>query len=496
MAAPAVQPPADNIPPADIVGSAFARQYYSILQQSPALVYRFYQENSKLGRPENADIMGFTTTMDAIDAEIQSYGSLKADIKFVDAQESYNGGVIVLVTGSMINADDSRRGFTQTFFLAPQDKGFFVLNDMFRYVEDDCHQNERQNGFVALPTPNQVLEEVPPVQENYIMEESNGEVYNPHENGEVPVEEVEEEEPVAEVVNEVPNDPQVIVPESKVQVVAESNGKFVAESNGKVVAESNGKLVAESNDKVVAEPPNDSQTPKRSYASIVMKDTRVSAPSPNFPKSMPKTQEQQKTVTEVPLSAPLPYSADMIDDGNNHEAEGEGYSIYIKNLPFNIPYSVVEEALSRFGPIKNDGIQIRKNNSFGFGFVEFEAAGAARSAIEASPIMIAGRSVVVEEKKSTNSRGPFRGRFPPGRGGGGFRGEGGRGRGGYGGGRGYGRGENNRNDFGNRGGGRGYHNRSEGYQRNDQNGNGAVQMNRGGGSGNGNTRTQRVPAQA
>lgn len=114
-----------------------------------------------------------------------------------------------------------------------------------------------------------VLEEVPPVQENYIMEESNGEVYNPHENGEVPVEEVEEEEPVAEVVNEVPNDPQVIVPESKVQVVAESNGKFVAESNGKVVAESNGKLVAESNDKVVAEPPNDSQTPKRSYASIV-----------------------------------------------------------------------------------------------------------------------------------------------------------------------------------------------------------------------------------
>lgn len=91
----------------------------------------------------------------AIDAEIQSYGSLKADIKFVDAQESYNGGVIVLVTGSMINADDSRRGFTQTFFLAPQDKGFFVLNDMFRYVEDDCHQNERQNGFVALPTPNQ-----------------------------------------------------------------------------------------------------------------------------------------------------------------------------------------------------------------------------------------------------------------------------------------------------------------------------------------------------
>lgn len=91
----------------------------------------------------------------AIDQKIQSYGSLKADIKFVDAQESYNGGVIVLVTGSMINADDSRRAFTQTFFLAPQDKGFFVLNDIFRYVEDDCLPNEHQDGGIAPTTPSQ-----------------------------------------------------------------------------------------------------------------------------------------------------------------------------------------------------------------------------------------------------------------------------------------------------------------------------------------------------
>ncbi|XP_021720099.1 ras GTPase-activating protein-binding protein 1-like [Chenopodium quinoa] len=468
MAAPTVQSqpqaPCSYIPP-DEVGNAFARQYYTILQQSPALVYRFYQDISKLGRPGDDGVMGFTSTMDAINAKILSYGSLKADIKFVDAQESYNGGVIVLVTGSLIYADESKRGFIQTFFLAPQDKGFFVLNDMLRFVEDVPHQNGRQNGSIAPTAP--IHEEAPPVQENHVIEESNGEVYNPHENGVLQVEE-EEEEPVAEVVDEVPTDPQVAV-------------------------ESTVKVEVESNIKVPDELPNESQAPKKSYASIVMKDTPVTAPTLNLPKSAPKAQEQQIPVKAAPLAANLPSSADVVDDGNNHEPEGEGHSIYMRNLPFNVPYLVVEEAFKGFGPIKSGGIQIRKNNTFSFGFVEFEVAGAARSAIEASPITIAGCEVVVEEKKSTGSRGPIRGRFPSGRGGGGFKGEGGRGHGGYGGGRGYGRGEGNRNDFGNRGGGRGYHNRSEGFQRNDQNGNGAGRMSRGGGSGIKSSRAQFTP---
>lgn len=64
------------------------------------------------------------------------YGEFKAEIITVDAQESYNGGVLVLVTGYLTGRDNARRKFTQTFFLAPQDKGYFVLNDIFRYVED------------------------------------------------------------------------------------------------------------------------------------------------------------------------------------------------------------------------------------------------------------------------------------------------------------------------------------------------------------------------
>lgn len=64
------------------------------------------------------------------------YKNCKAEIKTADAQESFKDGVIVLVTGCLTRKDNVRRKFTQTFFLAPQETGYFVLNDVFRYIEE------------------------------------------------------------------------------------------------------------------------------------------------------------------------------------------------------------------------------------------------------------------------------------------------------------------------------------------------------------------------
>ena len=74
----------------------------------------------------------------AINKKILSlhYGELSAQILIVDAKNSFNGGFLILVTGYLTGKDSLRRKFTQTFFLAPQDKGYFVLNDAFRYVDD------------------------------------------------------------------------------------------------------------------------------------------------------------------------------------------------------------------------------------------------------------------------------------------------------------------------------------------------------------------------
>lgn len=59
------------------------------------------------------------------------------EILSADAQSSYKDGVMVVVTGCLTGNDNLKRKFAQSFFLAPQhDKGYFVLNDVFRYVDE------------------------------------------------------------------------------------------------------------------------------------------------------------------------------------------------------------------------------------------------------------------------------------------------------------------------------------------------------------------------
>lgn len=61
----------------------------------------------------------------------------KAEIMTADAQDSMKDGVILLVTGFLTGVDNMRRRFTQTFFLAPQHIGYFVLNDVLRYMDEN-----------------------------------------------------------------------------------------------------------------------------------------------------------------------------------------------------------------------------------------------------------------------------------------------------------------------------------------------------------------------
>lgn len=87
-----------------------------------------------------------------IHALIMSLSYARIEIKTAQSLESWSGGVLVMVSGSVQVKDYSRRRkFMQTFFLAPQEKGFFVLNDIFHFVEEDpVHQQQA----VLLPQSN------------------------------------------------------------------------------------------------------------------------------------------------------------------------------------------------------------------------------------------------------------------------------------------------------------------------------------------------------
>lgn len=83
------------------------------------------------------------------------------ELETVDSQTSYKDGVFILVTGCLKGTSDGiRRKFSQSFFLAHQDKGaYFVLNDVFRYVDESQPRETEQvfvngaNGYSVVPPP-------------------------------------------------------------------------------------------------------------------------------------------------------------------------------------------------------------------------------------------------------------------------------------------------------------------------------------------------------
>jgi hypothetical protein len=80
----------------------------------------------------------------------------------VDSQVSAGNGILIQVLGEMCVMDGPSQKFSQTFFLAPQPNGYYVLNDIFRFLkdevdidyytcEDDQQQQQQQTAGTTAP---------------------------------------------------------------------------------------------------------------------------------------------------------------------------------------------------------------------------------------------------------------------------------------------------------------------------------------------------------
>ena len=88
------------------------------------------------------------------------FENCKVFISNVDSQSSAEGGIIVQVIGEMSNAGGPWRKFAQTFFLAEQPSGYYVLNDIFRYLKEEEDEAEEADPSIQS-NPN-----APPQQSN------------------------------------------------------------------------------------------------------------------------------------------------------------------------------------------------------------------------------------------------------------------------------------------------------------------------------------------
>ena len=75
----------------------------------------------------------------------------------VDSQESFKN-IVVQVIGEISNKAAAHRKFVQTFVLAEQPKGYFVLNDIFRYISEDEDEDMENGEGAEEAVPTQPLE--------------------------------------------------------------------------------------------------------------------------------------------------------------------------------------------------------------------------------------------------------------------------------------------------------------------------------------------------
>lgn len=352
-----------------VVASVFLEQYYKILHGSPELFYRFYQDSSTLSRPDSNGTMTSVTTTQGINDFILSSGcrNFITEILFADSQQSYKGGVFIQVTGYMIGLDKTRQRFSQSFFLAPQDcGGYFVLNDVFRLVDDSqpIEVNQMSAPMVndAQPAPLTTEQDLhapnPPTPIPEVLCHSTEEPCQVAENGGT----LPEEECTADQ----PAQPSNIDKGGAVDVSETTDQKLLS---------------------------------KKSYASILVRGSTTPVPvQVAATKARPSTTDPAKP----PLTLAAPAQAPEITTNSSNVPE-EGYSVFIRNLPLHVTASQVEEVFKEFGPIKPRGVQVRshKQDRNCFGFVEFESSDSRQAAVEASSVMIEGHKVFIAEKKTT-----------------------------------------------------------------------------------------------
>lgn len=131
-----------TIPASDIdiheISIRFVREYYTLMSRQPSKLFHFYNKNSILliGEEEEQGTLK-CIGIDAIEKQFQllDFQGSRVAISNVDSQASMDGGIIVMVIGQ-ISLPSFTRKFVQNFFLARQPDGYYILNDILRFLID------------------------------------------------------------------------------------------------------------------------------------------------------------------------------------------------------------------------------------------------------------------------------------------------------------------------------------------------------------------------
>ncbi|KAH3911123.1 hypothetical protein HBI56_000210 [Parastagonospora nodorum] len=446
--------------PKDEVGWYFVEQYYTTLSKSPERLYLFYNKRSQYVSGVEEEKVSVCVGQKAINERIKGldFKDTKVRVTNVDTQGS-DSNIVIQVIGEISNQGQPHKRFAQTFVLAEQTNGYFVLNDIFRYLaeepeEDEELQQESANG-VQEPAPTAAVPDNASVTQGNEIAASEENLSKVDEKLEAAKEEPAAEEslpaaPVEQVPEEIeaPHTEEAPAAATEASKEPEAPVEAAQPEKPKAPASTPAPSAAKSTSSVAM--PSKPAAP-RTWASLAASAHKVATPVVPAPASQSAAvQPKASTPTQPAAAAPAssqPASAPREQSPSTSQGETAGWQsvtahkkeqsraqnqgpaadpeqkrAYIKNVYSQVEEPALKAALSKFGEIEYFDISRPKNCAF----IDFKTPAAYQAAIAANPHNVNGIDLKVEERRPRPEqfRGGFRG--GPARGGrGGMGGQGG-----------------------------------------------------------------------
>ncbi|CAE7206402.1 hypothetical protein PTNB73_07342 [Pyrenophora teres f. teres] len=461
---PAQQANASEIPK-DEVGWYFVEQYYTTLSKNPNQLYLFYNKRSQYVSGVEEDKVNVCQGQKAINERIKEldFKDTKVRVTNVDSQGS-DANIVIQVIGEISNQGQPHKRFVQTFVLAEQTNGYFVLNDIFRYLAEEPEQDDEQqeqaqpaNG-VTEPAPTAAVPENADLNKSDEIATSEEDLNKVDEK----LQEAAQEEPAVPEV--APAAPAQQIPEEVEQPAAEEapaavEEKTVEEPKAPVEEAVEAEKPAAPTPAPAAQkaapvampsgPPKPSAP--RTWASLAASAHKVATPVVNAPASQQAPSQAKAAAPAAAAAASAPAAAaapsqssaparEQSPAASQGEAAGwqtatghkkeqsraqnagpaadpDQKRAYIKNVYSQVEDGALKAALSKFGEVEYLDISRGKNCAF----VDFKTPAGFQAAVAANPHTINGIEIKVEERRTNPgqfNRGGFgRGGAPRGRGG-------------------------------------------------------------------------------
>ncbi|RGP78129.1 hypothetical protein FLONG3_3771 [Fusarium longipes] len=446
----------------DEVGWYFVEQYYNTLSKSPEKLHLFYGKRSQFVYGREAELVNVSVGRQLIQERIKEldFQDCKVRVSNVDSQASFDN-IVIQVIGETSNKGAEPRKFVQTFVLAQQPSGYFVLNDILRYIDE-----ETENEAAAAPEETQeeaaapAAEEVAPAAEPEApqsVEETQEETPAPSLDPEVVDQKLEEVSTSKDSVTLNGSATETSVDEAKVPEAKPEAPVETADEAAKELAEEDVKEAEKPKDpsptpvsKPVAAPPAAPEKPAgppkpMTWASRLaangprpvvplaktptppVNQSRAPAPAASAPTSQPAAAPTSTAAAPATEAAPKEASGWQTAGGDSKRqnrpqsvsgpppTEKEGTLGYVKYVTDKVQDADLKNTLAAFGELTYFDINRQKNCAF----VEYKTPEGYQAAAAANPHTVNGESIVVEARRpkatayggsSYGGRGPAPGR--------------------------------------------------------------------------------------